>query len=48
MPRGVVPGELGEDVAAEGAGAEDGEDLEGDDGRVGEAPAGVGAGVLFP
>ena len=45
MARGVVARELGEDVAGEGAGAEDGEELEGDDGGVGGAPAGVGEGV---
>ena len=45
VARGVVARELGEDVAGEGAGAEDGEELEGDDGGVGGAPAGVGEGV---
>lgn len=44
----VLAGELVEDEAAQRACAEHGEDLERDDGRVGEAPAEVCARVFFP
>lgn len=44
----VLAGELVEDEAAQRAGAEHGEDLERDDGRVGEAPAEVCVRVFFP
>lgn len=44
----VLAGELVENEAAQRAGAEHGEDLERDDGRVGEAPAEVCARVFFP
>lgn len=48
VTRRVVARELGEDVAAQGTRSEYGQDLEGDDGGVGEAPASVSAGVLLP
>lgn len=44
----VLAGELVENEAAQRAGAEHGEDLERDDGRVGEAPAEVCVRVFFP
>ena len=48
VTRRVVARELCEDVAAEGTCPEHGQDLEGDDGGVGEAPASVSARVLLP
>jgi len=48
MPRGIAPHDLIHDEGSHGAGTEHGEQLEGDDGRVGRAPACVCSGVFAP
>ena len=44
----VILDELVEDVAREGPGTEDSEELKGDDRWVGDSPASVGFGILSP
>jgi len=48
VPRRIVPDELADDVATQRPSTEDGEDFEGDDGWIGNAPTRIDGGVFPP